>query len=213
MTQILAQPHPQQKRSRAATERMLEAGRRLLNERDFDQISVQDLVKAAGTSIGSFYHNFGTKDVFFHTLVLEMAVNREATARENFGDTPIERLPAVLVRGAIDNHRRYQGLLRATIRQHLSGSRVWEPITAMGQNIAEEYNRRLEAHLGRPLKAREKERVAFAFVWLYGILAQSVLGLNTLSDYRIPDEIFEEETINIFSSLLSRAVDGGRSSR
>lgn len=206
-TETSADPRPRQKRSVAATRRMLEAGRALLNERDIDQISVQDIVTAAETSVGSFYHNFGTKDALFQTLVREMAINREAIAMANFGDTPIERLPAVLVRGAIDNHRRYQGLLRAAIRQHLSGSPVWEPITAMGQNIAEEYDRRLEAHLGRALKSREKERIAFAFVWLYGILAQSVLGLNTLSDYRIPDEIFEEETTNMFSSMLMRAVE------
>jgi AcrR family transcriptional regulator len=191
----------------AATARMLEAGRALLNDCDIDQVSVQDIVRAAGASVGSFYHNFGTKDAFFRTLVREMAMNREAIAKANFGDTPIEQLPAVLVRGAIDNHRHYRGLLRATIRQHLSGSPVWEPITLMGQNIAEEYNRRLETHLGRRLKEREKERVAFAFVWLYGILAQSVLGLNTLNDYRIPDEIFEEETTSSFSSMLTRVVD------
>lgn len=197
---------PQQRRSRAATQRMLEAGRELLNEKDIDQIPVQDIVRLAGTSVGSFYHNFGTKDRFFATLVQEMAINREAIAMANFAGTPFEQLPEVLVQGAVENHRRYQGLLRSTIRQHLSGSPVWEPITVMGQHITEEYIRRLEVHLQRPLKGREKERVAFAFVWLYGILAQSVLGLNTLSAYRIPDELFEEETIHIFSSLLQRAV-------
>lgn len=208
MMKTVDSPRPRQKRSQAATRRMLEATRALLNERDIDQISVRDIVTAAETSVGSFYHNFGTKDALFQTLVHEMAINREAIAMANFGNTTIERLPAVLVRGAIDNHRRYQGLLRAAIRQHLSGAPVWEPITAMGQNIAEEYVRRLEAHLRRPLKLREKERIAFAFVWLYGILAQSVLGLNTLSDYRVPDKIFEEETTNMFSSMLTRAVDG-----
>lgn len=198
--------NPKQKRSVEAIRRMLEAGRQLLNHKDIDQISVQEIVKDAGTSIGSFYHNFGTKDAFFQTLVREMASNRQAFAMANYGDTPIDELPEVLVRGAIENHRRYRGLLRSTIRQHLSGAPVWEPITTMGQNIATEYVRRLEAHLQRPLLAAEQERVAFAFVWLYGILAQSVLGLNTLSDYRIPDELFEQETTNTFSSLLKRAV-------
>ncbi|MXP41154.1 TetR family transcriptional regulator [Altererythrobacter soli] len=203
---IAAHRAPQQKRSLAATQRMLEAGRELLNDRDIDQISVQDIVRVAGTSVGSFYHNFGTKDRFFATLVQEMATNREAIAMANFAGTPFDQLAKILVHGAVENHRRYQGLLRSTIRQHLSGSPVWEPITVMGQHITEEYIRRLELHLERPLKAREKERVAFAFVWLYGILAQSVLGLNTLSAYRIPDELFEEETTHIFSSLLQRAV-------
>src|SRR5690606_34351956 len=92
-----------------------------------------------------------------------MAVNREAIEMTNFDGVPIEGLPAVLVRGAIDTHRRHHGLLRSAIRQRLSGAPVWEQITAMGQNISEEYNRRLEAYVDRPLKSCEKERVAFAF--------------------------------------------------
>jgi len=195
-----------QKRSQAATARMLEAGRELLNERDIDRISVQDLVKAADASIGSFYHNFGTKERFFETLVRDMALTRESTAMAVFDSAPFAQLPDVLVRGAIENHRRYRGLLRSTIRQHLTGSTIWEPITAMGQHIAEEYMRRLEHHLGRSLEPREHERVAFAFIWLYGILAQSVLSLNTLADYHIPDHVFEEETTNSFTSFLSRAL-------
>jgi AcrR family transcriptional regulator len=197
---------PKQRRSLDATRRMLEAGRELLNHKDIDQISVQEIVKNANASIGSFYHHFENKDRFFQTLVREMADKREAVAMANYGDTPIEELPEVLVRGAIENHRLYRGLLRSAIRQHLSGAPVWEPITIMGQNLAAEYIRRLELHLQRPLAAAEQERVAFAFLWLYGILAQSVLGLNTLSDYRIPDELFEQETTKTFSSILRRAL-------
>jgi hypothetical protein len=76
----------------------------------------------------------------------------------------------------------------------------------MGQKIADEYVRRLEEDLKRSLSSSEKKRVAFAFIWLYGILAQSVLDLNTLLSYSIPDDVFEEETVSIFSSLLERAT-------
>lgn len=197
---------PQQKRSRDAIQRMLEAGRRLLNERDIDQISVQDIVHKARSSVGSFYHHFGNKDAFFHALVTEMARNRFSIAMANYASVEMSELPAALVRGAIENHRRYQGMLRSAIRQHLAGSPVWQPITRMGQKIADEYVRRLEEDLKRSLSSSEKKRVAFAFIWLYGILAQSVLDLNTLLSYSIPDDVFEEETVSIFSSLLERAT-------
>lgn len=205
-TPIREAPQPQQVRSKAAVRRMLEAGRELLNHRDIDDVSVQDVVRRARSSIGSFYHHFGTKEAFFQALIAEMAVNREAIAMSVYAGAPMDDLPAMLVKGALDNHRRYRGMMRSAIRQHLGGSPVWAPISVMGQKIADEYVRRLELDLGRALRPREKERVAFAFVWLYGALAQSVLDLNTLSAYKIPDEIFEEEMISSFSSLLGRAI-------
>lgn len=199
---------PRQGRSQRSIDRLLEAGRAILNHTEFDQISVQEIAQEAGSSIGSFYHHFGNKENFFKALVREMAEKREAIAMANYASTATQDLPIVLARGAFENHRRYRGLMRSAIRQHLGGGDVWQPITRMGQHIADEYVRRIEADLQRSLTGREKERVAFAFIWLYGILAQSVLDLNTLSAYRIDEAVFETEAIASFSSLLTRALEG-----
>lgn len=43
----------------------------LLNQREFESITIRDIVKAAGVSIGTFYHYYNSKlDVFYETYQL-----------------------------------------------------------------------------------------------------------------------------------------------
>jgi len=197
---------PVQDRSRAATERMIAAGKHLLTTRDFDLISIRDIAGEAGTSIGSFYHRFGTKEDYFRFLIDDMVVRREALAMAQFAQMAMPDLPAAVARGAVANHLAHAGLLRAAIRRHLSGSDVWAPVRMMGQRILNEYRRLLSQHLGRPLKAREAERIGLAFVWLYGVLIQSVLEVNPIADYGIDPEIFGAEAVINFVAMLDRAM-------
>ena len=48
----------QQRRTRELVVRMFETGRELLRDRDFDSLSIEDLCKGAGTTVGSFYARF-----------------------------------------------------------------------------------------------------------------------------------------------------------
>ena len=197
---------PQQARTREGTQKMLDAGRHLLNQKDIDQISIKEIVSAAGASIGSFYHRFETKDAFFRCLVEDMVIHRESAAMANFETAPTMELPETLARGAIDNHRRYSGMLRSAIRSHLSGSDIWHPFKLMGQRLVDEYIRRLECDLKRPLRPEERERVAFGFVWLYGLLAQSVMDLNSIAEYNIQQSVFEESSVSSFVHILNTAI-------
>lgn len=43
----------------------------LLNEKEFDKITVRDIVKKANVSIGTFYHYYSTKlDVYYETYII-----------------------------------------------------------------------------------------------------------------------------------------------
>jgi AcrR family transcriptional regulator len=66
--EIIPARQPQQRRSHAGYERMIVTAGRLLEERDFDAVSIRDLAGAAGCSIGSFYYRFQTKERFFQIL-------------------------------------------------------------------------------------------------------------------------------------------------
>src|SRR5450631_3840070 len=106
---------PRQRRSHAAYERMIEAAGRLLEERDFDSVSIRDLAGAAGCSVGSFYYRFQTKERFFQILIQDMIERREKQVRETFQVMPLAELPSVLAQGALTNFRTYKGLLRSVI--------------------------------------------------------------------------------------------------
>ena len=62
---------PRQERSRETLRRILDAARALLRQRDFEEISIDDIVERAGSSKGSFYQRFGDKDSLLVYLLHE----------------------------------------------------------------------------------------------------------------------------------------------
>jgi AcrR family transcriptional regulator len=58
----------QQSRSQKTLERLLDATERLLEDRPFNAISVQHIVKTAKSSVGSFYARFNDKNALLQTL-------------------------------------------------------------------------------------------------------------------------------------------------
>ena len=127
---------------------MIVAAGRLLEQRDFDSVSIRDLARAASCSIGSFYYRFQTKEHFFQVLIQDMIDRREQQARETFQSLPLAELPSALARGALANFRTHKGLLRSVIKKHLEGMRSWEPIARMGRRIATEFQRRVADERG-----------------------------------------------------------------
>ena len=59
---------PAQERSRETVDRLVEAVEELLKTRLFEDISVQDIVRRAGRSVGSFYARFGSKEALLPHL-------------------------------------------------------------------------------------------------------------------------------------------------
>ncbi len=199
---------PVQRRSLASHRQMVDVALRLLETRDIDQISVRDIVSEAGTSNGSFYHRFGTKEHFFNYLIDDMLERRERGATMQLSDQTIsfDALPELLARSAMANFRAHAGLLRSAIRRHIAGDDCWNRISMMSRRIVKGFLSRVSDTLGRPLDADEAERINFAFVWLYGLLAYRTLRLNTLHGYTVPEESFEDETIRNFRQLIDRAL-------
>jgi AcrR family transcriptional regulator len=59
---------PQQPRSQETLERLCEAALRLLNEKSYEQITVEEIAKKAGSSVGGFYGRFADKQALFDYL-------------------------------------------------------------------------------------------------------------------------------------------------
>ena len=62
----LREPH--QERARRTLKRILDVTEALLEERTFEAISVSEIVRAAGTSVGAFYARFRDKDALLSAL-------------------------------------------------------------------------------------------------------------------------------------------------
>jgi AcrR family transcriptional regulator len=59
---------PRQRRSQETLDRILDATERLLLKRRFESLSVQEIVRASGASVGAFYNRFRDKDALIWAL-------------------------------------------------------------------------------------------------------------------------------------------------
>jgi AcrR family transcriptional regulator len=68
MSTLCAVRPPRQRRSQQTLDRILDAAERLLLEREFDRLSIAEIVRASRTSVGSFYNRFRDKQALLSGL-------------------------------------------------------------------------------------------------------------------------------------------------
>jgi AcrR family transcriptional regulator len=165
-----------QLRARRSRDRLLHAGQKLVAERPFDALSVADIVRAAGCSVGAFYLRFRDKDTFFQALIAQYLAEVRAETLELFATHDDDRLISALIAGTISRFQRYAGLIRSAIRKRMEDPTVWEPIRRSGHFNADCFLQWLAARRGRKLAVGEEMPVRFAFQVLYGTLNNALVN-------------------------------------
>ncbi len=97
---------------------LLELGRRLFNERAYDEISIDDIASAAGISKGLLYHYFPSKRDFYVEIVRASArelVERTEPSRDLPPDEKLVRSLDAYLDYVQSNARAYAGLMRGGI--------------------------------------------------------------------------------------------------
>lgn len=120
---------PRQPRSQRSLERLLGATRELLETRSFDEISIAEIVRRAGSSVGVFYSRFADKQALLDCLdelytqdVLEEFPALASSWRER--QLPLEEKIVEASRFLVAFHRRRRGVIRALVlhaRLHVGG--------------------------------------------------------------------------------------------
>jgi AcrR family transcriptional regulator len=115
---------PQQKRSEASLEKILNAARILISQGGFDEASIADIVDAAGLSVGAFYARFKDKDALFHIIQIQTLNDLQALitnrirkfeyARRKAGDeTSLDQVAQFAVDTLFELYSHSPGLIRA----------------------------------------------------------------------------------------------------
>ena len=157
---------PQQERSRKTLEQLLSAGARLLEERSFADVTVQEIVAEAGSSAGSFYARFDDKSAFLHALQAEMDEQMreqlERVKQFESSSVPIDDVCGFLATGIVGMYEEYRGVARALLTQATSepeltkkagdlliaGSAAWaDVVDAPGRSTKEILDELITAHL------------------------------------------------------------------
>ncbi len=111
---------PQQTRSQETLDRILDAAEALVSEKGFEDTTVAEVVRRAGSSVGAFYTRFHDKDGLLHALYdrfFEQAIATadEALDPERWEGARIGEVLAVVVRFLVSIYRDQLGLIRAFV--------------------------------------------------------------------------------------------------
>lgn len=145
---------PQQARSRRTLDRIVRAALELLAERGVEGTGVHDIVERAGSSVGSFYARFASKEdllLYLEERLWSDAEERwaEAAAEGGFGELSLEPLLEAVVRILLQAYR-----VGARQRRALEGRRGGRG----GGEAARRFHRRLTADL-QGLLLRHRTRI------------------------------------------------------
>lgn len=169
-----------QRRSRELMVSLVTEGLALLNEYDFDSLSIEAICARCNTTTGSFYARFESKEVFVTTLqrlvVEETRVGMVANYQSN--RAPRDSLPDLLAwisKGAVTWYRRNEGLVRACLRRAGSDPAIWTPMRELGELQVRLALPQILNLLPERTSRSEKKHVLFAFQILHGTLNNMVL--------------------------------------
>jgi AcrR family transcriptional regulator len=200
---------PQQDRSRETLERILAAAEALILERGLENVTVAQIAKRAGSSVGAFYARFPDKESLLRCVFQRFYEQAVATvdtvlASDRWADASARDLVASAMAFVVRVFREKRQLLVAlTLRAArdpdlgATGQQIGERITV---RIADLLRRRGD-HVGHP---NPEQAIGFA-VWLVlSALNSRTLGTQT-SDAVIPDAVIAGELTRMAISYLEIA--------
>lgn len=114
---------PQQVRSQATLDRLLDATEVLLDEGTFDQLSVQAICKQANSSVGAFYTRFADKVALLHVLHERICGEAKQTAAKSLDPAlwqgvPLDSIIDLMVRFVVAEYGGRRGLRKELVRRN-----------------------------------------------------------------------------------------------
>ena len=165
-----------QRRSRVTFEALIEAGFRLLEERDLDSISVAQIAEEAGYSVGAFYARFSGKEEFHATLVERYTTERHKNIAALFSTTSDEDILPTYFDSMVERIWRNRFFWRASIIRSMPDPSFWEPFRQGSNEMGLKLARSAERHAGRPLDAEEVMRIRFALQLVNGLINSAIMN-------------------------------------
>ncbi|MDP9902827.1 TetR/AcrR family transcriptional regulator [Variovorax ginsengisoli] len=172
---------PQQSRARHTSGALQEAFVRLLVARDYDAITIREIVDLAGTGLGSFYEYFANKEdlakvcVHLRSKTLLRALQ---SCDQNCDGTPLESMACVAVDRLVDIHRESPSHwgVHYLLERRLSGIAAY---SKMYERFVREWARLIGAASNRTC-ACPADTARTCQTILYGLFAHAHLkGLST----------------------------------
>lgn len=184
-----------QPRGRKTYDALIETGFALLEHKELEAISIAELTKAAGYSVGAFYARFRSKDEFFDAMIARHLEDRARDRDRLMATAPDDRLVNVLIEDLVTYYWKRRRFWRAALVRSIRDTGFWTPIRQHGRGYADLLVDRINKRAKRPILEIERTNVSFAFQLALGIINNAILNR--------PGPIFIEQ--DLFIQNLARA--------
>jgi AcrR family transcriptional regulator len=197
---------PQQQRTRASLERMLDATEELLALRGFEDISIAEIAKASASSVGGFYRRFRDKDGLVQALHERFCAEAKATAEraldvERWHSRPLPDVLAAVVRLLVTIHRARHGLMRVFLHRAMRDPLVAERNAALFAHLDGVLRALLLDHASEIARPDPADAATFGLHVVVGALNEATM-VRTVSSDANADGRFQEELTRMLASYL-----------
>jgi AcrR family transcriptional regulator len=185
-----------QKRSQVTYNALIDTAFALLEEREFDQISIAELAQKAGYSVGAFYARFRSKDELFDAMVLRHLHDRRQVRERQFATTDDATLVHALLEETVHYYWGRRRFWRAALIRSIREPEFWTPIRKLSHEFADALVARIAARAGRRLSDAEEANVRFAVQLAFGLINNTIL--NRPGPFFLDQARFVENLVRAF---------------
>ncbi|HZF28535.1 MAG TPA: TetR/AcrR family transcriptional regulator [Gammaproteobacteria bacterium] len=165
-----------QARGRKTYDALIATAFELLEEREFDTLTVAELAKAAGYSVGAFYARFKSRDEFFDAMIAQHMELRTKARTHLFATAPDDTLVDELIVEVCAYFGQRERFWRAALSRSIRKPEFWEPLRRHGREFADLLIERIGTSAARPLTDTEQTNVRFAFQITLGTINNTIIN-------------------------------------
>jgi AcrR family transcriptional regulator len=186
-----------QQRGHATYQALIETGFKLLEKKDLENISVAELAKEAGYSVGAFYARFHSKDEFFSALIQAHLLSRTNTLVDLYTNISREALVKDLIENMINYYWEHRQFWRTVLLKSTRDATFWEPFKEHFYESSKRFIDWLYHENNRALSEQEEANIYFAFQVVQSTINNTLF--NNSGPILIGQKLFIEELVRTFS--------------
>jgi AcrR family transcriptional regulator len=198
-----ARPAPRQGRSRLTAERFLAAAFKLLETNTFAALSIADLAREAGRSVGAFYQRFGSKDDFLAVLLTDVCERGEVESVRVLAAGVDEGVVETLLAENFAALMRNRNLWHEALRRSAEDPTFWVQFHAYGRRALQLIAARLAELRGAPLSEDEIRRLGVALQVFNSVINNQMMNTPGPLSLNSPD--FLPSLLRIFRAVYAAA--------
>ncbi|MDG2175174.1 MAG: TetR/AcrR family transcriptional regulator [Gammaproteobacteria bacterium] len=185
-----------QQRGQVTYQALVDTGFRLLEKKDLENISVAELAKEAGYSVGAFYARFHSKDQFFDALIQAHLISRTNTLVELYTNISSEALVEDLIENMINYYWEHRQFWRTVLLKSSKDADFWEPFKEHFFASSKRFIGWLYLENNRTLSEQEEANIYFAFQVVQSTINNTLF--NRSGPVLIGQKLFVEELVRTF---------------